>query len=54
MSCEVCLGASNCPVCEEPTWTEDELEAKDDFEIEEIEAEIINKQNNETTNRNSN
>ena len=47
MSCEVCLGCNNCPVCEEPNWTDEELESKSDYEIEEIETEIINKQNND-------
>lgn len=48
MSCSVCLGASNCPVCEEPTWTDEELQDKADYEIEVIEAEKINKQSDES------
>lgn len=47
MSCTVCLGASNCPVCEEPTWTDEELQEKADYEIEVIETENINEQEDE-------
>ena len=53
MSCSVCLGASNCPVCEEPIWTNEELEAKSDYEIEEIETEKVNKQSNESKSKRS-